>query len=283
MDGRTTCDAFGAVPKTVFRTVLVRMSVAALMLMLCGSLRAQTVVIDTLRALQPWGQQVEYTFPSVRLPLDPAVSDSINRSLFIAFLGVDPYTSKKNPLSELWGDQGTSGMPRINGFRWTCERYSPGALTIRLMGEGCGAYCEGFDMHYTYDLRTGATMDLDRLFSETGLAVAQDSLARRWQRRLALRIDQLKAQRAALDVSADTKTYQDEAIEMFEECIGMNARRSAPVADFFPTPVGLRFITARCSHHVDQEMDDLAPLAIDLSREEVSSLLRPAAREALGW
>lgn len=260
-----------------------RMSWAVLLLMLCGTLSAQTVVIDTLHAVQPWGQQVEYTFPSVRLPNDPAVTDSINRSLSIDFLGVDPYTSEKNPLSELWGDQGSSGMPRINGFRWTCERYSLGALTIRLMGEFCGANCEGFDMHFTYDLRTGATLDLENLFSETGLVVVQDTLARRWQRRLALRIDQLKAERAALVVSPETVTYQDEAIAMFEECLGMHEERSAPIADFFPIPNGLRFITARCSHHVNQEMDDLAPLAIDRSRMEISSLLRPAAREALGW
>jgi hypothetical protein len=283
MGGRKTDGAFSAVPSAISKMVSVRLPWTVLLLLVYGALPAQTVEIDTLRAVQPWGQHVEYTFPSVRLPNDPAVADSINRSLSIAFLGMDPHTSAKDPLSELWGDPRSSGVPRINNLRWTCERYAPGALTVHLIGEACGANCEGFDRHYTYDLRTGATLDLDKLFSETGRVVAEDSLALRWQRRLALRIDQLKAERAALGVSADAKTYQDEAIAMFEECMGMNVRRSAPIADFFPTPEGLRFITARCSHHVDQEMDDLFPLAIDLSREELFSLLRPAAREALGW
>lgn len=283
MDESRSSRAFGGVTGTAFKSVSVRMLCAILFVLLYGALPAQTVVIDTLRAVQPWGQQVEYTFPSVRLPHDPAVSDSINRNLSIAFLGVDPHTSEKDPLSELWGEPGSSGVPRINNLHWTCERYAPGALTIHLVGEACGANCEGFDMHFTYDLHTGAALDLDGLFSETGIVVAKDSLAHRWQRRLALRIDQLKAERAALGVSPETVTYQDEAIEMFEECLGMNARRSAPIADFFPTAQGLRFITARCSHHVDQEMDDLFPLAIDLSREEVSPMLRPVAREALGW
>lgn len=283
MDESRTGKAYGGVMVTAFKSVRVRMLWAMLCVLLYGALPAQTVVIDTLRAVQPWGKQVEYTFPNVRLPQDTAVSDSINRHLSIAFLGVDPLTSEKDPLSELWGEPGSSGVPRINSLHWTCERYAPGALTIHLVGEACGAYCEGFDVHYTYDLYTGAALDLDGMFSKTGLVVAQGLITRRWQQRLALRIDQLKAERAALGVGPETVTYQDEAIGMFEECMGMNGQRSAPIADFFPTPDGLRFITARCSHHVDQEKDDLFPLAIDLSREEVSPLLRLAALEALGW
>lgn len=283
MEEQRTGDASGIALRAVWSTMRFRLPGAGLLVLFCGTLRAQTVVIDTLRAVQPWGRQMAYTFPSVRLPNDPEVGERINRSLSIAFLGVDPNTAQGEPLSALWGDPEPSGMPRINNLHWSCAWTAPGVLTIRMTGEACGANCEGFDSHYTYDLRSGAYLDLDALFSDSGRVVAEDSITRRWERRLAQRIVELKAEQVALGLNGDVTTYQDEAIAMFEDCLGMYAQRGAPIADFFPTPDGLRFITARCSHHVDQEMDDLFPLAIDLSRAELSGLLRPAAREALGW
>lgn len=260
-----------------------RTSAAVLLLLLSVGAGAQPIAIDTLRAVQPWGLRVEYTFPHVRLAGNEMVAARINRDLLIAFLGVDPDTLKGDPLQEIWGEEEHSGMPRINSLNWRCDRSAPEVLTVHLSGEYCGAHCEGFDLHFLYHLRSGQRLDLENLFAAEHLDAVHAEVGKRWRFVLTGHIGDLENARKALHPSPERKAWLDEAIDMYRSCLESAPDDRAPVIDLFHAKDRLRFFTGRCSAHVDQEMDDLFPLAIDLMRDEVLDLLQPEARQALGW
>ena len=137
---------------------------------------AQTVVVDTLHATQPWGQRTAYTFPSIRVVGDEAISERINRTLMIDFLGEDLHVAK-DPLSALWGEDTGNGMARIPLLEWSGVRTSAGVFTVQFTGEFCGAYCEDFDQHFLFDVRTGMRLDPVGLFkTEDEAAVNADPL-----------------------------------------------------------------------------------------------------------
>ncbi len=159
-----------------------RGAVALGVLALAGmDLRAQTVRVDTIREAQPWGQREVYSFPRVSTPEDPGIAARINKDICTEFLEVHPDSAHRGMFVEVWGEPGGSVMPSVNALTWSWTRPVPDVISIELIGEFCGAYCEDFIIHYNYDLRHGDRLLFDSLFTETGLLQVTDSLDRRWR------------------------------------------------------------------------------------------------------
>lgn len=244
-------------------------------ILLSSSLTGQVVTVDTLHAAQPWGERTAYTFPSIQVHGEEEITERINRTLFIDFLGVDPRNSTE-PLSSLWGEDTGNGMPRVNTLSWTCTRTSVGVLTVAFSGESCAAYCEGFDQHFLFDLRTGLRIAPDRLFKEDEASVAYSMIDQRWRKIIEHHI-------GSLEVTDDRSEETKETIELYRTCLNERPHGKPFIQDLLLEPDGLQFIVARCSSHAEQALDDLGALPVYVYYYEILDQLRPEAKSAFDW
>ncbi|MBK9628458.1 MAG: hypothetical protein IPO56_12340 [Flavobacteriales bacterium] len=236
---------------------------------------AQTVVVDTLHATQPWGQRTAYTFPSIRVVGEDAISERINRTLMIDFLGEDLHVAK-DPLSALWGEDTGNGMARIPLLEWSGVRTSAGVFTVQFTGEFCGAYCEDFDQHFLFDVRTGMRLDPVGLFKTEDEAAVNAMIDQRWRKIIEHHVGSLEA---AGDATIEAKR----TIDLYRSCLDERPVGKPYIEDLLLEPDGLQFIFARCSSHVDRELDDLGAVAVYVFLYEILDQLRPEAKDAFDW
>jgi hypothetical protein len=239
---------------------------------------AQTVLIDTIVATQPWWPRTVYTFPYLRMPDRPEVAARINKDLCIDFLEVDPDTADGRIFEMVWGDTARGGMPRLLSLAWSCEHVLTDIASIELSGEGCGAYCEEFTVHYVYDLRTGVRAEYDSLFTGRGLVVVNDTLGKRWRRLVNAEIALLDSSSKAASVSSEELDRITEMLELYSNCLGERSESDPYVYDIDPLEKALRVYISPCAPHVVRALDDLGSITFDLPYTWLVLYLRPEMR-----
>lgn len=220
-------------------------------------MRAQTVRVDTIRAVQPWPPNEQFTFPHVDLREDPGVAQRINRDLCLDFLYVDPGTTTGSIFQEVWGDPANGIPPSLHYFSWSWDRPLPQVLSIGLSGEACRAYCEPFSIHYVYDLRTGERLRYDVLFTGEGCLAVDGILMARWRAAVGGQIRQLEDSLRQTDISNEDRDRWQEALEMYRECLLERTDQPPPVDDVEVRSDHLRVWKSRCSNHALRSLDDL--------------------------
>ena len=130
---------------------------------------AQSLVVDTISARQPWSPFELYTFPHLGMAGHRDVAERINRDLAIDLLEVDPDTLEGILFQNVWGDPAQGPMPRLSSVTWSYARPLAHVLCFAFSAEACGAYCEGSTVHRTYDLHNGQRLEFDSLFTAVGL------------------------------------------------------------------------------------------------------------------
>lgn len=250
-----------------------RAAVVLIVFAVVGSaLHAQPLRVDTIRETQPWGQHAVYSFPRVRTPDKPEIATRINRDIIMEFLDVDPDTAHEGLFTQVWGDPGGGGMPSVNALSWSWTQPVPDVISIELIGEFCGAYCEDFDIHYNYDLRNGVRLSYDSLFTETGLRRVTDSLDRRWRMLVLKEVDKLQAQLANVDTSSFEAEMLSSAIALYTDCL---EQRSTPyVDDLIPRQEAMIFRISRCSNHAVRAIDELDAVELELGYAWLAPHLR---------
>jgi hypothetical protein len=227
-----------------------------------GAAAQSHVRVDTVRAIQPWAPHAGYSFPRLVMTDHPVIADRINRHLCIDFLYADPDTAEGKLFDRVWGDADGLLMPRLNDLVWSVRRPFANVAEVELEAEACGAYCEDFVMHYAFDLRDGAPLRFNSLFSTTGIAMLNDTLRALWAERLgghAAALEQL----LAIDRDADERARLRDELELYRSCL--DDRAADPyVMDLVLEPSGIRFFIARCAPHAFRELDELDPVSFVL-------------------
>ena len=236
---------------------------------------AQSVVVDTITAMQPWAPYAEFTFPHVTAPGRTELAQRINRDACIGLLEIDPDTAKGSIFQLAWGEPARGLSQRLNSLTWNSGQPLPELLTLSFSGEGCGAYCEGFTVHYNYDLRDGQRLKFDSLFTVKGRTAVDDTLRKHWQAVVKRQIRSIQDSLDVAGVSADNRARWEDALNMYRQCLLERTDQRPYVADLEPRGQELRVYIARCSAHSDQDMDDLGEVNIDLSYEWLGPYLRP--------
>lgn len=236
---------------------------------------AQPITVDTISAMQPWPPHELFTFPRFSISGHTQVADRIYRDACIELLEVDPDTAKGSIFQVAWGDPTLGLSQRLNSLTWSFDQPLPQLLSIAFSGEGCGAYCEGFTVHYVYDLREGSRLQFDTLFTDVGHTAVDDTIRKQWvalvETHMRLITDPLQGN----SLSAENSEGWNGALEMYRQCLLERAGQRPYVADFEPRDHGLRVYIARCSAHVDRDQDDLGEVFVDLPYEWLRPYLRP--------
>ncbi len=255
---------------------MMRNWVSVTMLLAVCQATAQPVVVDTLSAMQPWSPYEEFTFPHFIIPGKPQLAERIERDLCIDFLEVDPDTAKGSIFQQVWGDRASAAPQRLSSLSWTSEQPLPEVLSVSFTAEGCGAYCEGFTIHYNYDLRDGHRLQFDSLFTATGRIAVDDSLRSNWQGAVEAHISLLLHDSLpGADGSNEYREWREDALSMYRQCLLERADYRPYVSDVEPLGQALRVHIARCSAHANRNLDELDAVEVDLPYKWLRRYLRP--------
>ncbi|MFZ1617633.1 MAG: hypothetical protein WAT41_09825 [Flavobacteriales bacterium] len=225
---------------------------------------AQSVAVDTISAMQPWSPYKQFTFPHVTILGQPKLAARINRDLCIDLLEVDPDTAHGSIFQLAWGESSQVIPQRLNSLTWSTNMPLPQVLTVMFTGESCGAYCEGFTIHYNYDLRDGHRLRFDTLFTEDGAHAVDDMLRKIWRAQVEARIELVQDSSEVTGLSADNRERWQEESDMYRECLLERKEQRPYVQDFEPLTKELRVHIARCSAHYNRALDDLNEVSTDV-------------------
>ena len=239
--------------------------------------QAQVVVhVDTVRAERPWPPREVYDFPRVVLADRPAVADRINKYLCVEMLEVDPDTAEGPALfGRVWGDTVSGWMPRLNYLSWQVGRPRASVLQVDMAGEGCGAYCEGFETTFLFDLRDGRHLAFDTLFTAAGAADVRDTLGALWATRLGSYVDSLEQALVSGVPGPEEADHLRGTIALYRTCLEERGEGPPHVHRVSLEAGALRCWIPRCASHVDQALDDLDPLSFLLPFAWCGSRFRP--------
>ena len=252
------------------------------MTLLVAQLAAQSVVVDTIFAMQPWPPYEEFSFPHFTIPGQPQLAERIDRDICIDLLEVDPDTAKGSIFQMAWGDPSHEMPQRLNSITWSASQPLPEVLSVTFSGEGCGAYCEGFTIHYNYDLRDGHRLEFDSLFTQKGRTAVDDTLRKFWQAKVEAQIQMVQDSLQVTGLSADNKEWWQEASDLYRQCLLERADERPYVSDMEPLDRELRVDIARCSAHANRNVDDLDEVSIDLPHAWLGPYLRPDVAPLFG-
>lgn len=105
----------------------------------------------------------EYSFPMLKGPND-LVTNRINSHLVDDQLSLELDQEKTSIFEKLW-QKPDDPVARINYLKFKVDLLNEKIYTVTISGEFYNAYCESYDMSYTFDLTTGDLLTLDTLFS----------------------------------------------------------------------------------------------------------------------
>jgi len=222
--------------------------ILATLLLACafGAHAAPAVVQGLVHGSGPEAQR----FPWVRTD-DANVADRINQFLFI-----DTFEAMA-PARAAEGLRGVDAKnwERLPNLGYAVLRNDSRMLSLRVEGEGCGAYCESFSVGHAFDATTGRHLSPGDLFTAEGLA----DIARKIQANNAAR---LRKEIAALGSKARSKEEaREDKIALYNECL---TSRQDPVYQKIEGMRGMEidakgvlFTQGRCSNHAMRALDDL--------------------------
>ena len=96
-----------------------------------------------------------------------SLQKKINNKLREYVLGATPNTKDANIFDSVWRTNDRVG--NISDLSFKISEANASLISMTISGEGCGAYCESFDYHFTFNAKTGNQLSLDSLFTKEGI------------------------------------------------------------------------------------------------------------------
>lgn len=251
-----------------------RSKVLSVALLLASAGMSQTLVIDTLTAKQPWAPFQAYSFPRVGIANRPQLAARINRDLALELLEVDIDTLQGPLFQQVWGDA-EGRLPRLNTLTWTSAQHLPNVLSFEFTGEACGAYCEGFSIHYNYDLRTGARLRYGSLFTQKGWMAVNELVGKRWSFAVESEIARLEDSLRKTDRFAEERDAITTSLALYKTCLAERSGLMPYVEDFDVLGNELQLQVARCSAHADRDADALESVTVELPYADIARYMVP--------
>lgn len=216
------------------------------------------VTIKEIKEVNPENKSHKYIFPLAIVSNNRLASDKINNELVSDFLDIDRKKIKTSIFENIWATK-ENPIPRLDYLSYKVLSNNKKILTISISAEGCGAYCEPFTNYYTFDLKTGDRVKLERLFSKTGRDLLLDSINSKKKRILKSKIkdiqDTLKTE--SVQSNKDDKEYFEEMQALYDHCAETNSGTSLEYLRSYVTKTTLFISSDRCSAHYNRNLDEI--------------------------
>lgn len=192
------------------------------------------------------------------------VADSINIYLHLSYLELLPNTYKRDPFEVINTDK---VMPRLMVYSFEVYQNSK-FISVDMMMEGCGAYCEEFSVHNTFLAQNGKFVSSKSLFSKRGLQ----------------QFDNLNHQNIQKTIKEFLKKDEvdREQTELYQECLKRDYKGKVDSDTEFSIYKNRLFIySGRCSNHAMRALDDIGDFSNSYSFDEIKDYLSPIGKYLL--
>lgn len=159
-------------------------------------------------------------------------------------------------------------------------RNDANVLSFAFNGEGCGAYCEPFQLPLAFDSNSGRLLTASDLFSAEGRKKLFEEIGKRNQNTIRRHIAKLKGSAKDFDSAED----QAIAIGVFEECLERwrpDSQFDDRVGEMELRSKELVFINGRCSNHATMALDDLGDFRNGFSYADLQAWMSAYGRRVL--
>jgi hypothetical protein len=217
----------------------------------------------------PWGEPEEYRFPLLKGSPDSIVK-KINDNFILNFLDLDVDSMKSSVFENVWGTK-ENRMWGLHSLTDTLNTLNNHIYSITMYGEGCGAYCENFDVSYNYDLNNGNNLELADFFTSEGSDVFLKLLINKKQ--IITQEAIIFVYQALEDTNLDDedKEWMREQMFIYSDCF-MEYDNLKHI-DFKIKNNKIILSLGRCSAYVNRALDDLGDFVFTYTIQELQPLL----------
>lgn len=218
---------------------------------------------------QQGGSYHQYRLPWVTQKDNPSSAKRINDFMFSRFVQALPGSDPQATLNHI----GKSGIEQTANLDFELINSSANILTINTMVEGCGAYCETYNIYISFDLANGTNIDLDDILSPRAISLLNQKVREDIRHQITAFI----AKQQTLPMAQRTKN-DDEYVDyqqFYAGCWAMTMDDINYVSQFSLEKGKLVFSNGRCSNHASRALDELGEFTTKIAITEVADQLTP--------
>ena len=207
-----------------------------------------------------------YKFPMIEGNDD--ISKKINTDIIKDLLGLDIEKEYKSIFRNVKGTE-ENKIPRLVFLEYQINTLNKKLYSITFESEGCGAYCEEFDISYNYDLSNGKKVMLDSVFTDVGRKTLLSKITRLKKNKIKNYISKLISEKTNKEEGEIVKSE----ISLFKNCLNNTSFNTLEYIDFKIKKDSIILTSGRCSNHAMRALDGLGDYIFKFKKEELTPLL----------
>jgi hypothetical protein len=249
---------------------------------LAWSLGAHAASLNVQPLSHRMGVSTVQKFPFVQSE-DARLATRINHWLFLETFEIPAPARAADGLRGM-DPQTWKSMPELG---YTVLRNDARLLSLRIEGEGCGAYCENFTYAHAFDAVTGRHLGAADLFTPQGLQAIARKIGASNAVTLRKEIASLqKAKKAPRPKGGPSAEDLDAVIGLYEDCLSSRGdaeyRRIEGVGRMEVEAAGsVLFAQDRCSNHAMRALDDIGDFSTRIPASQLGPWLTGYGRTLL--
>lgn len=245
------------------------------LLLFSGYACATQLEIKNLEYRYPASTEMQYRVPWFTSKESPQVAKRINDYIFASFINQLPGNNPQTTVNQF----ANSEMNPTANLDYTIEYRDANVLTLNMFVEGCGAYCESYNVPISFDLASGAKIAISDVVIADKLPQLNDQI----RKDIRTRITTFVAQQKALPVE-EQRTDEDQVIdygEFYSTCYVLTIDGIDYTDRFSIKNKELVFLNGRCSNHASRALDDLGDFTTGIAVSKLNNTLTPYGRRLL--
>lgn len=216
-----------------------------------------------------------YRLPWVTQDESPSSAKRINDFIFSRFAQRLPGKDPQATLNHI----GQQGIEQTASLDFELVNNKNNILTINVIAEGCGAYCETYNNYTSFDLTTGANIDLNDIVSSQGVTLLNQRVRSDIRQQIAAFIEAQK------NIPLEQKVKDEGEVvdyqQFYADCWAMTMEDVSYVSQFFLDNGQLVFSNERCSNHASRALDDLGEFTSKIPVSELAGQFTPFGQNLL--
>lgn len=204
-----------------------------------------------------------YRFPLLRGG-EPKATSYVNSQLTEAVLSVKPDDVEESLFEKVRATEDFP-IPTLANVNYRIERFNEFGLSVTIVAEGCGAYCEYWERTFNFLLETGEWLPAPTFLKFDGNARLLRVVEAEVQQTIQQELNRLKT------LSADQRTDEFEtlenyqlALEMYEGCLSSAEYVNYAGMQFAVLSDSFRITVPRCSNHAMRALDAVGDFVVEV-------------------
>ncbi|WP_196208402.1 hypothetical protein [Citrobacter sp. Res13-Sevr-PEB04-36] len=245
------------------------------LLLLSSTTAATQLGVKSLEYHYPGSTEMQYRVPWFSSADNPKVAKRINDYIFASFINQLPGNNPQATVNKF----AKSEMNATANLDYTVEYRDAKVLTLNMFIEGCGAYCESYNVPMSFDLANGAAITLNDLFSRPTIA----ELNTRIRKDIRSQIDVfVAAHKSRTPEQIKEEKGEDFNYADFYASCATWTDGLYYIDKFSLQKEQLLFLNGRCSNHASRALDELGDFTTKIPTAELQNQLTPYGQYLTG-